>query len=226
MNKKTKYYFLIKNILLFFILNLGLGFVNRVLDSYSSVSPDVIELVISFIGIIKVLLVIALVAGTIYLVYLIILYLNSSFYSEYHVSVFEAIYHGFMDVYQIYDMIKRSSKVKELNMEFKDSTIYFSTMNNDYSVIFIDLFGKVEGRIDSEFWAKVSKPQKKYNQKVYTKREKFPNPFKVNQEFISELNSKTNKKYKNYVVISGFYNMDNKSKKIIAPYELIDLINE
>ena len=62
------------------------------------------------------------------------------------------------------------------------------------------MFGKIEGKIDSEFWAVLSKPKKEYGRKTYTRKERFGNPYRVNANYIENLALKTNKEYLNYVV--------------------------
>ena len=168
MNKQTKYYFLIKATILSFIINLVLGFVKRTLQNLYISSSSILNPVIDLIGVINVLLIIVMILGALYLLILIISYYGSKFYTDYKISVFEGIYHGFIDIHHVYDKLKSSSKVKDIQVDFKRSTIYFDGYEKNYCLKYLDLFGKIEGKLDSEFWASVSKPKKKYNQKVYT----------------------------------------------------------
>lgn len=224
MNKQTKYYYLLKYTFLCLIVNLLLGFVNRTLQSLNFLSDSIAIPLFDLIGVVKVLLVIAVVLGGVTLLYLIFNYYSSRFYRDYHINAFEGIYHGFLDIYQVYDKLHSSSKASNIQVDFKRSTVFFDTVEGHYCYNFIDLFGKIEGKQDSEFWSSVSKPKTRYNQKVYTKKVRFPNPYRVNQEYIQTLKSKTSKQYQNFVVISGFYNMKNKSDFILAPYEILDFI--
>lgn len=224
MNNQTKYFFIIKYTFIFLILNLALGFLDRTLQSYFSYMSISFDPLFDLIGVLKVVLVIVIVVASIYLVYSIIMYFGSKFYTDYRISVFEAIYHGFIDIHQVYDKIHMSRKAKNIQIDFKRSTIYFNTETQYYCVKYLDLFGTIEGKIDSEFWASVSKPKKQYSQKVYMKKVKFENPYRSNQEYVRELRMKTNVEYHNYVVISGFYNMKFKNQHILAPYEVLDFI--
>ena len=224
MNKQTKYYFLIKYTFLFLLINIALGFLQRTFESLNLIMVEVMNPIYDLIGVTKVLLVIAVILGAGYLVYLIGTYYASSFYSDYRISAFEAIYHGFIDIHHVYSRVKSSSKSKDIRIDFKKSTVYFSTMLNHYSLRFLDLFGKIDGRETSEFWSKLSSPKKQYGQRVYTRVEKFPNPYRANQYYIEDLKSKTGNDYQNYVVISGFYKMKDKPEHVIAPYEILDFL--
>lgn len=224
MNKKTKYYFLIKNTFLCFVINLILGFISRTLQSWNLFNVNIMNPIYDLIAVIKVILVIATVLGVVYLLFLIFVYYSSRFYRDYRINAFEAMYHGFMDIFQVYDKILLSNKALQLQIDFKRSTIYFETKDGYYCIKYLDLFGKIEGKIDSEFWASVSKPKTRYNQKVYTKKVKFPNPYRANNDFISLLKEKTDNIYQNYVVISGFYNIKDKDNHILSPYEILDFI--
>lgn len=224
MNKQTKYYFLIKYTLLSFVFNLVLGFVSRTLQSWDLFNDSIMNPVYDLIGVVKVLLIIATVVGTIYLAFLVFTYYVSKFYRDYKINAFEAVYHGFADIFHVYDRLYDSPKTENIQVDFKRSTIYFNTSEEYYCIKFIDLFGKIEGKLDSEFWASVSRPKTKYNQKVYTKKIKFRNPFRSNQNYIDTLKSKTSKEYQNFLVIAGFYNMKDKDDHILAPYEVLDFI--
>ncbi len=224
MNKQTKYYVLIKYTILSLVLTILLGYVSRTLQSWDLFHPDIINPIYDLIGVLKVLLVIATILGAITLLYLMYNYYTSKFYRDYQLNALEGIYHGFIDIYQVYDKLHNSGKAQNIQVDFKKSTIYFDTQNGYYCFNFIDLFGRIEGKQDSEFWEAVSKPKTRYNQKVYTKRVKFLNPYKANQEYVKLLQSKTSKPYQNYVVISGFYNMKYKPEHILAPYEILDFI--
>jgi hypothetical protein len=225
MNKKTNYYALLKYTLLAFIWNLLLGQANQVLLRFRDVQVDVFDIIISLISVVKVLLVIIVILGCLITVYFIFNYYSSQFYQDYRIGITEAFYNGFIDIYQVYDKVKASSTVTEYKVDFKRQIIYFSTKKQHYSVIFQDLFGRIQGKINSEFWGVLSKPKKEYGKKQYTKIDKFPNPYRTNQEFIEQLKLKTGKTYQNYIAIAGFYKIDEKSKQIIAPYEMIDLLN-
>lgn len=225
MNKKTKYYFIIKNTVLLFVLNLVLGAVIKIVGNFFDTSNDIVSSVFILINIAKVLMVIAVIIGAVYIVFLLFSYYSSTFYNDYRITSFEAMYHGFIDIHHVYDKVKLSGQAKDIQVDFKRSIVYFSTNTKRYSLIFLDLFGKVEGRIDSEFWAVLSKPKKEYGKKKYTKKERFPNPYRINANFVENLEAKTDAKYNNFVVISGFYNIKNKSDAIISPFEIVDILN-
>jgi len=224
MNKKTKYYFIIKNTILLFILNILLGTISRIMNDSLDADDVYVSSIQTIISSVKVLLIITVILGSVYILFLLYNYYISRFYSDYKISAFEGIYHGFLDFYHIYDKVKNSSRVDGIQVDFKRSIISFSVGNKNYSLIFLDLFGKIEGKIDSEFWAVLSKPKKEYGRKTYTRKERFGNPYRVNANYIENLALKTNKEYLNYVVISGFYNIKNKDSKIIAPFEIIDIL--
>jgi len=224
MNTKTKNYFIIKNTILLFVINLILGATSRIIDNVLDADNGIVSSIQVLINVSKVLLVILVVAGTLYILFLLFNYYSSKFYNDYRISAFEGLYHGFIDIYQIYDKIKSSQKSDDIQIDFKRSIIYFSTKTKRYSLIFLDLFGKIEGRIDSEFWAVLSKPKKEYGRKNYTKKDRFPNPYRTNANFIETLKLQNSKNYSNFVVISGFYNMKNKSDNIISPFEIVDIL--
>ncbi|AIO19683.1 hypothetical protein KQ51_01809 [Candidatus Izimaplasma bacterium HR1] len=224
MNKQTKYYFILKYTILALVINIVLGFLKRTFISLNLIVDNIMNPIYDIIGIVNVLLVIAIILGTLYLIYLIAMYYASSFYNDYHINPFEAIYHGFIDIHHLYARVKSSVKVKNMQVDFKRSTIYFSTRDNHYCLKYIDLFGKIRGKETSEFWASLSRPRTQYSQKTYTRVVKFPNPYRANQNYIEDLKSRTTNDYKNFVVISGFYNMKEKAESIIAPYEILDFL--
>lgn len=224
MNTKTKYYFLIKNSIVLFIVNIVIGLVKDFFSTFDLLPQEVVDFIIGLIGLTRTLIVLAIIAMICYLLYQIYRYFISVFYQTYHISVIEALYHGFVDIHLVYDKIIKSKHITSSQVDFKRSTIYFTVGENHYSVKFLELFGLIEGKLDSEFWAKVSKPKKEYSRKVYTKRMKFPNPYVQNRDFCENLELKGNNEYKNIVVLSGFYKMDLVSDAIIAPYEILDYI--
>lgn len=226
MNTRTNYFAAIKYTIIAFVVNLLLGQLTQILSRFRSLQVDIFDSVISIIDVTKVLLVIAVVLGSIYIVFLIFTYFSSVFYQDFKIGIFEAMYNGFADIYTVYDKVKKSSNVKEHKVDFKRQIVYFTTQKgNHYSLIFQDLFGRVQGKLDSEFWATLSKPKKEYGRKKYTKATKFPNPYRVNQDFINELEQKTGNKYNNVVIISGFNKLDETSEIVMAPYEIIDILN-
>ena len=209
---------------MFFIVNLGLGAISRIIDILLDKDNGLISSIQILIDVLKILLVITIIAGTIYIVYLLFNYYASIFYHDYQISTIEAMYHGFIDIYHIYDKIKNSTESNDIQVDLKRSIVSSSTKKNLYALIFMDLLGEIEGRIDSEYWSILSKPKKNYGRKVFSKKDRFPNPFRVNANYIDKLNIKMGRTYINYLVLNGFYNMKNKSDDIISPLEIVDIM--
>lgn len=225
MNTKTKYYFIIKSSIVLFVVNILLGLVKDFLSTFELLPRDIVTFIVGLIGLTKTLIVIGVILLICYLLYHIYRYYISTFYQSFHISVIEALYYGFIDIHVVYDQIVQSKDIKSTKLDFKRSTIYFTTNKGHYSVKFLDLFGVIEGKIDSEYWVKVSRPKKEYNRKVYMKRLKFPNPYVQNRNFCEDLEVKLNHKYENIVVISGFYKMNLVSDNVIAPCEILDYVS-
>ena len=225
MNTRTKYYFIVKNVLLFFVLNLVIGFITRTISRYVS-DKDILDTVKDLLNVCRGLFITAMIIGLMYLAYLIYLYYVSAFFKKYKINIFEAMYYGFADIHLVYEKVSSSTLVTEYIVDFKRSIITFSTKQNHYSVIFADLFGKIEGKVDSEYWYQLSRPTKEYNKKSYKKRLKFKNPYRINANYIYELKQKTGMQYKNYVVTSGFYRLTQTSDNIIAAHEIVDLFKD
>jgi len=225
-NKKSKYYFLITRLILVFIITLIIGALLKIIAIYQYIEPNIFSAITIIFHVINAILIISICLGVVYLVYQSYCYLSSAFYRDYKINIFEALLHGILDMYLVYDKVKNLSDSKTIKVDFTNNIITFSKKNKHFSILFMDLFGRIDGKDSNDYWFSLSKPQKKYGKTSYAKTIRFPNPILVNQKYAEELKKETGNEYKDYVVLTGFYHMEFTNKKIIPPYEIISLVEQ
>lgn len=226
MNQKTKYFFLIKYLFIFVILISVISILIKIGNIYNYLNINIFDAIETVLRTINILSIISLCSIIFYFIYQLGTYFTSSLYKAYEVNVFEAIYHGFMDIHLVYEEIHSLTGITDIKVYFKEGVIIFSKKGKHYSIMFLDLFGNVDGREDSEFWFVNRRLRKKFGREQYTKRIKFPNPILVNSGYVEDLYAETDKIYHNYVAISGFYKLQCKSKKIISPFEIRSIVED
>ncbi len=223
MNTRTKYSFIIKSVVLSFLINLFIGFVLRTLSKLE-LKFDAYFIIEDLLSILRGFLIAYIIIGICLLSYFIIVYMMSSFYRRYRINPLEGIYYGVIDIHVVYERLRSVNDINDLEVDFRRQIIHFNANGHYYSVIYQDLFGNYSGKEDSEYWLKLSKKGKSYNQVIYKKKEKFSNPYKINQDFVDTLLEKENHDYEMYTVISGLYKMKYKPTTILAPYEVKSIV--
>lgn len=226
MNKKSKYYFLITRLVFTFILVLIIGALLKIISIYQYIEPNIFSVFSIILTVVNTILIIALCLGGIYLVIQSFSYLSSAFYKEYQINIVEALSQGILDMYLIYDKILNLADSKSIKIDFSHQIITFSRKNNYFSILFVDLFGKIDGKEGNDYWFSLRKPQKKYGRMTYAVTIRFFNPILVNQKYVAELKKETGNEYKDYVVLTGFYHLDFTHKKLISPYEIASIANQ
>jgi len=225
MNKKSKYYFIISRLLIIFISTLVIGGLIRIATIYQYLEPNLFSSIIIIFRVFNSLLIIALIFGGIYLIYQLYAYFSSAFYRDYKVNILEALQHGIVDMHFVYDKAKILFDGRTIKVDFANNIITVSKKNKHYSFLFIDLFGVIEGKENSDNWFSVRRPQKKYGKTSYAVSIRFQNPILVSQKYAEELKKGSGNDYSDFVVISGFYKMECQSKKIIPIYEINSIAN-
>ncbi|XMB73036.1 hypothetical protein RJI07_03770 [Mycoplasmatota bacterium WC30] len=224
MNRSSKYYFIMKNMVVGFIIVLIISVIIKISNIYSNLNEDFFQSIIIILKTSNTLLIISLCLASIFIIIQTIAYLNSGFYKIYKINIFEAFYKGILDLYLIHDKIKQFTNSKDIQIDFQNNILYFSDKDKYYSIIFMDIFGQIEGTLDSDFWSVGRRARKQFGRKIYTRQIRFENPFRVNNEFIKKQKLKTGKKFESYVIISGYYKTRKNIKNIISPYEIISIV--
>lgn len=226
MNKKTKYYYLITRLILLFISTLIIGAILKIADIYQYIEPNIFSTIEIILHVINTIIIVAVCFGGIYLVYQVYSYRSSAFYRDYRINLVEALSHGIMDMHLVYDKVKTLADSKTTTVDFTNNIITFTRKSQHFSIIFADLFGKIDGKESSEYWFYQRKPHKKYGRVVYAVNIRFSNPILFNQKYVAELTKETGKEYKDYVVLTGFYHLEFTNKKIISPYEIVSKVEQ
>ena len=223
MNKKTKYYYIITRVVTMFIITLIIGALLKIAAIYQYLEPDIFSVLTIILHVINTILIIAICCGGVYLMYQIIRYTSSIFYKDYRIGLVEALSSGIMDMHLVYDKIKDTADSKSIKIDFTNNIILFSKKNKHFSILFIDLFGKIDGKEDNDYWYALRKPRKKYGRMTYVNTIRFFNPIVVNHKYVENLKKETEIEYKDFVAITGFYHLEFTHKKIISPYEIISI---
>lgn len=225
MNKKSKYYFILSKFILVFIITFIIVALIRVAVIYQYIDSNLFSAIITVLRVINTVLIIALIVVALYLLVQTYNYRSSMFYQDYRIKTVEAMFHGILDMYVVYDKVKKIADAKSIKVDFSSNIVTFSKKGKYYSILFDDLFGKIDGKEGSDYWYSLSKPQKKYGRTVYANSIRFANPILVNQKFAAELKKETGNEYKDYVVLTGFYQLEFSDKKLISSYEILSLVD-
>ena len=225
MNKKSKYYFIITRLILSFTLSLCIGALLKIADIYQYIEPNLFSVFAIIMHVFNTLLIIAVCIIGLYLIYQIFSYFSSAFYRDYKINILEAFVHGTVDMYVIYDKIVSLADSKTIKIDFSNNIITFARKGKYFSILFADLFGKIDGKEGNDYWYSLKKPQKKYGRIVYANTIRFFNPILVNQKYVAELKKETDHEYQDYVVLTGFYQLDFTHRKLISPYEILSIID-
>lgn len=224
MDKKTKYYVMTRIIVVSVILIILLSLFNKLFALYRYLLPILFDTLTTIFKAGNIISIILLILTVGYLIYQIYLYTKSRFYQDFKISVFEAIYHGFIEIHLIYDQLVWAKDMSDLNVDMKQSIITFRIKHKHYCLKYLELFGVVNNKMDNEMWGILSKPKKEFGRKRYTKKLKFPNPARQLNEFIDEQKGEEEKEIIGYVVLNGFFKTEHNNDQIIAPYEVLSIL--
>ncbi len=220
MKSKSKYAFLMKNTVVWFIIILFIGAVTRILGIYHEYATDIIDAIVILLRVIKAILIIGLIGMILYLVIQSVAYFQSKFYRIYRVNIFEALYHGVLDIHVVYDRVSRLDKVTDINMEIQRQVVTFRVNGKNYCVLYQDLYGKINGKESSDYWTLLGRKTKKYGRTNNRILGRVANPIVQCKRYAQELSDKTGLVYEPYVVLSGFYKIDFSSERIIMAFEI------
>jgi len=207
-------------------LILVIGALIQIADIYQYVETYSFSIIKIILRVVNTILIIALCFGGTYLIYQVYSYRSSTFYRDYKIGTIEALSHGIMDMHLVYDKVRVLADSKTISVDFTNNIITFTRKFKHYSIIFADLFGKIDGKEGSDYWFSQRKPQKKYGRLVYAINIRFSNPIMFNQKYVVELTKETGKEYIDYVVLTGFYQLEFTNKKIISPYEIVSKVDQ
>lgn len=226
MNKKTKYFIISKVLLVSIILIIAMSILQNMSMLYRDYLPILFDTLIIIFNAVNTVSIIGLIIGLIYFSYQIYRYVDSSFYKIYKINVFEAIYHGFLDIHIMYDQIRRLADVKELTVDMKKSMLFFSINHKYFCLKFVELFGNINNNIENEMWVSLKQPKKEFGRVNYQKKIKFSNPVRQVNQFIEEELEISGKQYCGYVVLNGIYKLKQTDDQIISSYEIVSTIRE
>lgn len=225
MNKKTKYFFLIKSMIITIFLIILMSTIIKIFNIYRYILPVLFDTLIVISKVVNTLSIISLILVIVYLIYLITLYLKSKFYQYTRINVFEAIYYGIIDIHVVYDQLIKLNDIKELNVDMRQSMLTFNKNKKQYCIKFLEIFGKINNKIENEMWVALSKPKKEFGRTYYQKKIKFPNPIREINEYIEYHKKENGKNIIGYVVLNGFFKSSETSEQILAPYEILSVIS-
>ncbi|MBN2540523.1 MAG: hypothetical protein JXB08_03255 [Bacilli bacterium] len=223
MNTRSKYAFLLKGIVIWFVITLFLGALNRILLLYRDVDPNIFDSIMIVVRVFKTILILAMIGALLYIIVQSIAYFQSRFYLVYKVNVFEALFNGILDIHNVYDRINQLPDIKDIEIDFHRQTISASRKDKNYCFLYMDLFGKIEGKENSDYWTIQGRKTRKYGRKTYKKLERFENPIIQCRKYAEDLSLKNQKEYIPFVILSGYHKLGFHSKKILMPYEIISI---
>ncbi|MGD9909863.1 MAG: hypothetical protein AB7U79_04560 [Candidatus Izemoplasmatales bacterium] len=221
MNSYSKYTSLLKTLVQIIVALIIIGVLNKIISLYYSEAPDIFETVRIIFGGIKTVLIMLLIVLLVFLSSQIARYFNSVFYRIYRVNIFEALYHGIMDIHIVYDQVQQGGvKDTDITVNLQTRMIVFDKHGKSYALYFADIMGIVSGNPSWDEWSIRGAKFKQDGRVNYKTKAKFPNPINALNKNIASLKTETGKEYNGYVVMTGFYKLGFSSPKIILPYEI------
>ncbi len=226
MDSKSKYVQLLKYVITWILVIIVLGLIQKIILLYFPDHMNSITALFYIFTSIKTILILLIIAILCYIIYQSSRYFNSKFYLVYRINYFEALTQGILDMHLVYDPVSNISNVKDIETDFQKRIISFTLNNKRFSLLFMDLYGKIMGSPGWDFWMIQGRKINKDGRVTYQHRAKFENPINDLNNHITKSKSLNNLEHKGFVVISGFYQLSFKTEKIIAPYEISTAIKK